>query len=696
MSFIRAMYATRRRLRVVAIGLGMVLLAACNPLNVVQPAQPTTAPPRSAATTATPGATTAPASNAPVDAPPVSLDQPVAISGEFTYTNDILTTYYVEHAVALVDMYGFVTRDQEWEIPVEGQTLGFLRIDAQARRGEFRLQLPARPEGTAVNLGSTGDAGNVQIFAVAYWPNLAGGPFSEGDDRSRGWPSYLASTINDSNRQDEVVGGRLVVWAPDGDQQFPSGWGDDGRLFTDDDPVQPIPVGWSVIDLESEPFAIVRDAEPAVTLYEPQDLAVKDLSDLSYTEAFERMFEQVRREYAFNGITGKQPDWDALYAAIQPRVAEAERRRDPRAFYEALLDFTLAFNDGHVGLNGGDYAIESLREKIAGGYGFAMRELDDGRFIVVDVTPDGPAARAGMVVGAEVTAFNNRPMNDAVSAVVPPEGPFSTDFALRYQQVRYLSRAPLGTTATVTFRNPGATPQTATLEAVPEFQSYQATSPFRDFDPNALPVEFSIRDSGVGYVRINSNYDDLNLIIRLFERALKTFEQNGLDAVIIDLRRNSGGAPLGLAGFLTNQTIPLGQLEYFSDATGQFEPEGPPDEVWPNENQYRFAKLALLVDQSCYSACEIEAYAFSQVPGMEVFGQYPTAGVEAEVARGQFELPAGISLQVPTGRFVLPDGSIFLEGVGVQPTQRVPITEQTVLAEGDVVLEAAEAALTRR
>jgi hypothetical protein len=99
--------------------------------------------------------------------------------------------------------------------------------------------------------------------------------------------------------------------------------------------------------------------------------------------------------------------------------------------------------------------------------------------------------------------------------------------------------------------------------------------------------------------------------------------------------------------------------------------------------------MAVLVGLACYSACELEAYGFSQVPGMLVVGQYPTAGVEAEVARGQFRLPEGFSLQIPTGRFTLPDGSIFLEGRGVQPTLHVAVNEETALSTEDVVLKAA-------
>ncbi len=633
---------------------------------------------------------TAPAEICPVPEQAVGSQepQPVEIKGSFQYSNDIIITYYVEQAVALNDMYGFVKRDREWELPVASQTLGFLDIDKEARVGTYTLQLPARPQGIQVDVNPDGSEElGVQVFAVAYSPNLTGGPYSEGDDRSLGWPSYLTSARTDTENEDEVIGGKLVIWAPDGQQFFPSDFGPDEKLFTGDDPVMPIPLGYSVIDLDQTPFAILRDETPELTLYEPNDVAIKDFSGQSYTEAFDNMFEIVRKEYAFNGIEGKQPDWDKVYAELAPRVKKAEQEKDSMAYYLALRDFTTAFKDGHVGLSGGEMENQFFTEQTAGGYGFAIRELDDGRVIVVYILPSGPADLAGMKKGAEVTEFDGKQIAEAISAVDPLSAPHSTDFSLRYQQARYLLRATEGTKATVTFVNPNASPQTVELQAVAERQSYAYTSTFRGFDSNALPVESIILPPGIGYIKISSNYDDLNLIIRLFERALQTFTINQLDTIVIDMRQNSGGAPLGLAGFLTDQEIPLGQLEYYSDKTGKFEPEGLPDKVYPNKEQYSFAKLYLMVDQACASACEIESYGFSQVPGMVVVGQYPSAGVEAEVARGQFLLPEGMSLQVPTGRFILPDGSIFLEGKGVQPTERIPIDEDLALADGDPVLQ---------
>jgi len=161
--------------------------------------------------------------------------------------------------------------------------------------------------------------------------------------------------------------------------------------------------------------------------------------------------------------------------------------------------------------------------------------------------------------GAQVTQFNGDPIADAVSKVKPFSGPFSTNIALQYQQARYLLRAPLGTVATVTFQNPGSTAQTVSLTSFSDPDSFNSTSLFRGYDQNALPVESQILSDGVGYVKINSNEDDLNLIMRLFKRALQVFQDNQVSGIIIDMRQDLGGAPLGLAGYLTNTQIIEGQ-----------------------------------------------------------------------------------------------------------------------------------------
>ncbi len=684
-TFTRPLLQTRTPTRVVARTTppptATVVTATATPTNTLSPT-PTATPPRPTPTAS------------PTQPTLAAVRGPYQIRGSFEVTNGfVIETYYVEQAVALVDLTGFVTRNPEYPITVDSQTLGFMQVTGLS--GTYDLNLPVRPEGLFNDVDNNGqrDLG-VQVLAVSYWPNLAGGPFSEGDDPAFGWPSYLASIKADPENDDEVIGGKLVIWAPDDQQQFPTDFGRDGLLFTADDPVGRVPQGYSIVDLDQRPFAVTQESVPDLRLYEPPDVALKDFSDQSYTEAFESLYRTLSTEWAFNDIANKRVDWPALYERLRPRVAEAERRQDAAAFFEALFEFAQAIPDGHVGLDGGEIENERFQRTVQSGYGFAIRELDNGDYVVVYVTQDSPAQRAGIEVGAKITQFNGRPIAAAVAEVLPLAGPFSQDIFKRYQQARYLLRAPENTTARVTFIPQGETaPRTVTVRAIRETDSFRFTSLYRGYVAPELPVEYRLLDSGVGYIEISSYFDDLNLIVRLFERALKTFRDNGVEALIIDLRYNGGGAPLGLAGFLYDQEIVLGRDESYSQKTGKFEPAKVADKLLPNTTQYKFDKIAVLVGPTCFSACEKEAYTFSLVPGAIVVGQYPSAGVYANVAGGQVSLPEGFSFQYSEERTVKPDGSLLLEGTGVVPTIKVPITLETVLTDEDVVLKAAEAAL---
>jgi C-terminal processing protease CtpA/Prc len=626
--------------------------------------------------------------------PTVESVGPYQITGTLDFTNSFISMIFEEHMVALVDMYGFVIRDEEWEIPVASQTLGFMSMDEEAMHAEYTLQLPVRPTGQYVDVDNNSkDDTGVQVFAVAYWPNVYSGPYSEGDDRSRGWVTDFGSVTTDPDRDDEVNGGILVVWAPNGNQSFPTGYGEDEKLFTEDDPVDSLSAGWTIVDLDQNPFSFSKEPEPVITLTESEDYALKDYSGDSYTAAFDKLIEFLRSNYAFNGIEGKEPDYDALVAELRPRVEAAEASGDAEAFYLALRDLTWAFKDGHVGMDGGDFENSLFSAAVEGGFGFSISELDDGSFVVIYLTAAGPAELAGMQVGAIITEWQGQPIGEAVSAVQPWALPQSTKWLVRYQQARYLLRASIGDEAEVTFTNPDGEAQTVNLTAVADRDSFSRTSVYFNAPTNLLPVEFKLLDSGVGYVAIYSEADDIQLTIKLFERALQSFAAYEVPGIIIDMRYNGGGTPLGLAGFLYDQEIPLGQSYYFNEISQQFEPEGLADKILPNTNQYWFDKIVVLVGPACASACEEEAYGFSQVPGAEVVGMFPSSSMFGEVSRGQFIMPESFSMQFPTGRYLLPDGSIFLEGTGVQPTLRVPRTYETVSSLEDVVLQYGERAV---
>ncbi|GAB4475465.1 MAG: hypothetical protein Kow00124_16490 [Anaerolineae bacterium] len=623
---------------------------------------------------------------------------PVQITGDIEVSNALIVeVYFNQRYVFLEDLTGFVQRDYEYEQTLAGQTLGPVLVDEEAGTFSYLINLPAAPIAPLNDVDNDGseDEG-VMIWQVVMNANLINDPFL-GEDETAGWSTVYTSARIDSENKDELKGGVILVWAPDSEQEFPTGFGDDGLLFTADDPVGPIPAGYSLIDMDAEPFVVSREPISEVTLYEG-DIQVNDLSDLSWTEAFDALFEKASREYPFTEEKGI--DWQALYDEFAPRIAEAEANNDGQAYYLALRDFSWSIPDGHVGIGGDDFGL--FQQDIAGGYGITIEQLTDGRVIVSYVLEGSAAQEAGIVWGAEIVEWGGLPVQEALDAVVPWSSPFSNPEAERVQQLRYLVRDPLGTEVEVTFRNPGAgAPQTITLTAEDDGgETFNRTSVFAGFDPNALPIEYEILDSGYGYIKINSLSDDLFLTIRLWGIALDVMNNNDVPGIIIDLRQNSGGAPIGtyFAGTLYDgERFDVSRSYYYSDITGQLETYRPPDYIEPDKDLYYGGRVVVLVSTACSSACEDVAYSLGLLEQTQIVGYTSTNGIFGEVGRGQYTLP-GVGgdtyfFQIPTGLTKDMEGNIIIEGPGVVPDVRVPRTEETVAAEvleeRDVVLETA-------
>jgi len=324
-------------------------------------------------------------------------------------------------------------------------------------------------------------------------------------------------------------------------------------------------------------------------------------------------------------------------------------------------------------------------------------QLSDGRLLVTKVWPQSPAAEAGIKPGAEITRWNNLPVKEALAAVVPFLAPYSTEHTYKVQQVNFLTRVPPNTRVNIEYRNPGAGQAvSAALRAQVEYQSFFETIPSFREDPLALPVTGEVLDeSGLGYLRITTFSDDYNLMAQLWERYIKTLNDEKVPGLILDLRANSGGS-LGLAmsfaGYFTETTVELYTSYYYNENSGQFESTSGPTLLEPAPVFFG-GPLAILVSPDCVSACEGFAYALQKAGRAIVVGHYPTAGAFGEVGQGQYLLPGEIKMQFPTGRPQLPDGQVAIEGTGVIPDILVPVTEESALGKVDALLQAAIKAL---
>ncbi|NJL94209.1 MAG: PDZ domain-containing protein [Anaerolineae bacterium] len=557
--------------------------------------------------------------------------------------------------------------------------------------------LPIAPQGTLndVDQDAETDTG-VQIFQVAFWDNRYGD--NSLDEREAGaWSNAYSSARGDTDPRGtaELTGGKLIVYAPDDAQGFPSGFGQDGLLFTADDPIVSIPAGYTVVDMDTAPFTFDRSREPVLDLIEPESDQPEDFSELSYLEAFDALIEYGKREYAFT--EEKAVDWGALSEQYRAIVEAAEAEDDFNAYAFALYDMLLSIPDGHI-FSFAEPTETDENFRIGGGVGLAVRELSDGRVLVNYVLEDGPAAQAGIEFGAEIIAVDGVPVSEAVANVRSVNAPYSLPNLERLDQLRFLFRMPVETEIEVTYRNLGAEEDaTASLVAVPERESLVFSRQFvygSATAPLVAPVDFEFLESGYGLVTVNTFGGFEQLIVSTWEYFLDLANQSDAPGIIIDLRVNGGGfvfIAARLASYLYSEPIEVYFDESYTDEVGDFYfDERFPVTIEPEVEgeSYYDGEVVVLVGPGCASACEFFAHMLTLQDRSTVVGQYGTNGI----AGGYFEtpMPGGIVVALPTSRPIDMDGNVIIESMGIQPDVVVPVTEENMAeTQQDVVLQAA-------
>ena len=628
---------------------------------------------------------------------------PVVITGELHYSNAFFTSGVDDPLIILEDQAGFIDRDETYFIPLESQVRGQITSDFFTSPFSYSLSLPLAPTGSPRDVDNDGeDDAGVMVFAVAHWTNIFGGPLLDKcDQRGGGWSTAYASTraSDDPDTRLEIVGGKFIIYSPEAGQGFPSGFGEDGLLFTEDDPIVIVPPGYSVVIMDEQPFVFDRSARPTVDLFEPEAAAINDFSELGYSDAFSAMIDLFRREYAYTELY--ELDWDALettYAPLFAAAEEVEEEEERAAAYAlALRDFIWEIPDGHVSMPLSAVS-ELFREETDGGLGLSLTELDDGRVVVSYLLEGGPASNAGVELGAEILAWDGGTLAEAMEReFVWAHQALATEHTKRLQQLRYITRFPLGAEVEFSFRNPESEDeQSVTLGVISERASFSNSSFFAGIEGDELPIETQILPSGYGYVAIYSFSDDERLMVKLWERMLKSFIDDELPGIIIDMRYNGGGSGYladQLAAYFFQEEHTLGYAEYYSETKGAFTQSQSPDKFClPDEDMRYDGEVAIITAPGCFSACEFFSYNMTIDDRAAIIGHYPTGGLGGAV--DDFLMPDDIEIRFTVSRQLDADLNIHIEAQGVAPSVLVPVTYDSLFDGGDPLLEAAEDHLT--
>lgn len=433
----------------------------------------------------------------------------------------------------------------------------------------------------------------------------------------------------------------------------------------------------------------------------------EELGEISVLADFERLHAELSTQYAFT--EWKQIDWDAKYQIYHPLIAAAEASNNRSEYYLLLRNYVHSIPDSHVRLvwsndAGKDLYNEVRFQNIGGSYGLVLIGLDDGRIVVSVLSENGPAAQAGIEVGAEILEWNGLPIGAAMDDVplLWANGGLATNEIRTYYRYLYIGRGPAGSEAAVTFLNPATPGQmtvrpaavTTRLRAVDD--DYRTIDLFYRFFHLAPPetfLEYRILPGGYGYVKIVAETDDTKT---QFEEALRFFISNQTPGIIMDLRDNGGGydqIAADILGHFYNERSHYEHIYRYNFNTERFEMDMTIDIV--PRTPYFGGPVIAMVGPGCVSTGEGLAKYIQQMQRGEVVGFYASNG-SFGMSGGEVNMQLGLTVRYADGQSRNENHIIQIDGDadgngGVMPDTRVPlnmdILHAMVVENRDIELE---------
>jgi len=440
---------------------------------------------------------------------------------------------------------------------------------------------------------------------------------------------------------------------------------------------------------------------------------VSDFSGMTYSEAFVKMNERLSREYPFG--EWKQIDWQARRSEYEPVFKQAEQDKDFDLYDKTLRDYLFSLRDGHIKIVD-DRVYDGnpvFKKEVGGGFGLSTVQLDNGKVLVSLVLDDSPAAKSGIKPGAEIVAWDGKTGKEAFDRTTWSENSVATDEARRFNQGRFMVRAPIGKEVQVEYRNWGAAaPSQAKLTAYDDgFETLKKTkSKLTRADLDAPPVEGQMLGSGYGYVKIKHFLPSSNVASpeKSLANLLQMFQDRHAKGLIIDLRDNPGGddqLAADLAGFFVKEKKHYEYVSYYNRHTGKFELNRNEVVKVKPRRPYYDGKVAILINSRTGSSGEGMPLVLKGEPRVRIVGFTSTAGSFGIISSPiEIKMPAGYVIRFPDGRSLDQNkriqGDADASGVGgAVPDIRIPFNEETfkasVMDGQDVELKYAIEAMER-
>lgn len=440
---------------------------------------------------------------------------------------------------------------------------------------------------------------------------------------------------------------------------------------------------------------------------------VSDFSGMSYSKAFMKMNERLSREYPFG--EWKKIDWNERQNKYMPIFEQAEKDNNFDMYYKTLREYLFSLRDGHIKIvNDNVYdGNKVFKNEVGGGFGLSTVQLDNGKILVSLVLENSPAEKSGIKLGAEIVMWDGKTGKDAFDRTTWSETNMATDEVIRFNQGRFMVRAPIGKNVQVEFRNWGEAESIRTnlMAYDDQFETLKKTKiKFVQADLEASPIEGELLDNGYGYVKIKHFLPNSNVTApeKSLANLLKMFQDKHVKGLIIDLRNNPGGddqLAANLAGFFVKEKKHYEFASYYNRYTRKFELNRNELIMVKPSKPYFDGKVALLVNSRTGSSGEGIPLVIKGLPNVKIVGFTSTSGSFGLMSSPiEIKMPEGYIIQFPDGRSLNQDkvvqGDSDQSGAGgVVLDIKIPLNEETfeesVMNGQDVELKYAIEALKR-
>lgn len=253
---------------------------------------------------------------------------------------------------------------------------------------------------------------------------------------------------------------------------------------------------------------------------------------------------------------------------------------------------------------------------------------DDNMITVVKAFDTSPAMEAGITTGDKIIRVEGQDVDGS-----------------RLEQAVGMMRGIPGTAVTISILRDGTVSDFTLERAIIE-----------------IPIlEYEMLRDNIGYIWL---YQFNEKSAENFEQALSSLKEQGMEALLLDLRGNPGGL-LEQCVQIADLLLPEGIVVYSEDRHGN-------REDYSSDEQHLGLPLVILVDEFSASASEVLAGAIQDFGAGTLVGNTTFGKALVQGIRGPFG--DGSALKLTTSQYFTPNGR-NIQDVGIAPDIKVEMTQ---------------------